>query len=165
MARRRGWADFMVNLDLADAVPQSANLLTTAPDNDNMTVARIIGRLRAVHTSPTAQVDSRMIVNVGIGVSSAEAFAVATAAGLPVISAADSSPARGWLWRDQGSVIKVHSTGTTYEIMVTADFHFDVGAMRKVDKGILFLIAQIDDVSGTPANILLTGLVRSMYLQ
>ena len=154
----------MVNLALVDSVPQSVNLLTQAPDLDTITVARLIGRLSVQHDSLTSQIDNAAIINIGIGVSSVEGFAVAAAAGLPIVSAAASSPARGWLFRDQLRVIKVHSTDTTYEIMVVGESKFDVGAMRKVDKGVLFLIAQQDSIGGTAATVRLSGLVRAMIL-
>ncbi len=164
MPRRRAWCDFFVNQQLVEGTPQSANLLTQAPDLDTMTVARLIGRLYVSHDSLTAQVDSRMMVEVGIGVASQEAFAVAGAAGLPIVGAAASAPPRGWLYRGEMQAIKVHSSGTTYEVMMPDKDKFDLGAMRKVDKGVLFLIADTKLVGGTTATIRMTGLIRTMVL-
>ncbi len=164
MARRRAWADFIVNLDIADAVIESVNLLTQTPDIDTITVARLIGRLRLVHTSLTAQIDSRMVLDIGIGVASSEAFIVGSGLGLPQPGGAGSAPPRGWLYRTQIECLKVHSTGTQYEILLPGDISFDVGAMRKVDKGILFMAVESKDVAGTVANVQLTGLIRALCL-
>ncbi len=164
MPRRRAWADFFVDLNLANEVPQSVDLLTQAPDLDTITVARIIGRLHAAPDDLTSQIDGRMIVDIGIGVASVEGFAVAASAGLPIVSGGASSPPRGWLYRDEMSIIKVHSTGTTFEIMKDDRVRFDLGAMRKIDKGVLFFIAEADGAAGTAFNVKLTGPIRCMIL-
>ena len=164
MPRRRAWADFVVALTLVVDVPQSVNLLTQAPDLDTITVARLIGKLTAVPSSLTTQVDSEMIVDIGVGVASVEAFGVAASAGLPVVNAAASAPPRGWLYRAQLHVVKVHSTGTTFEILIQGQDQFDIGAMRKVDKGRLYLVTQSTLIGGSAMNLSLTGLVRAMCL-
>ena len=164
MARRRSWADFFLQLTLADGVPQCKDLLTQAPDLDTITVARLIAGLTVSPESFTAQVDGRMIIDIGVGVASQEAFAVAGCLGLPIVSAGADSPPRGWLYRGQISCEKVHSTGTTYEIMKRGQVNFDIGAMRKVDKGVLFFIAEANVLGGSAYNVVLTGLVRSMIL-
>ena len=164
MARRRAWADFFVGLDLENGVPQSVDLLTQAPDLDTLTVGRMVGRLTAVLDSLTAQVDNRSVIDIGIGVASVEAFGVAASAGLPIADSAASAPPRGWLYRTQLMALKVHSTGTTYEIMIPDTVSFDIRAMRKVDKGRLFLVAEQTLQAGTAATIRLQGLVRTMCL-
>ena len=164
MARRRAWADFIVNLALVTDVPQSVDLLTQAPDLDTLTVARLIGKLTVWPASMTTQVDSHMIVDIGVGVASVEAFGVAASAGLPIVIAVASAPPRGWLYRSQIDVMKVHSTGTTFEIAHAGEDKFDIGAMRKVDKGVLYLVAQSTLIDGTAMTVDLTGLVRSMCL-
>ena len=95
---------------------------------------------------------------------STQAFAVAAAGGLPVVSASASRPPRGWLYRTQLTCIKVHSTGTTYEIMIPDTVEFDIGAMRKVDNGILFMVMEANEITNTAATVTLSGLIRTMYL-
>ena len=164
MPRRRAWADFFVSMLLVDAVPQSVDLLTQAPDLDTITVARLVGRLHAQHAGLTTQVDSRMAINIGIGVASVEAFGVAASAGLPIVGSAASQPPRGWLYRTQMLSTKVHSTGTTYEINEPDMVDFDIRSLRKVDQGRLFLVAESLDIDFTAADIRLTGLIRALCL-
>ena len=149
---------------LVDATPQQADLLTQAPDLDTITVTRLIGRLYLVHNDLNAQVDSHMAVNLGIGVASVEGFGVAASAGLPIVGAAASSPPRGWLYRTQMDCLKVHATGTTNEITIRDMVSFDIGAMRKVDQGVLFFLAESFDLAHSAATVRLTGLVRALCL-
>jgi len=163
MARPRAWADFLLSMVLAPGTAQSVDLLTSAVNSDTITVGRLIGRIHVHPDSLTAQVDFGATINVGIGVASADAFGVGTAALAGIATAADA-PARGWLYRSQMHVTKVHSSGTDYEYGEDDTLAFDVRAMRKVDKGVLYFTAQSTSVVGTAGSLRLTGIIRAMCL-
>ena len=163
-SRPRAWADFIVSLNLTTGTEQSVNLLTNAPSLDTITVGRLIGTLYAQAESLTAQIDGSQSISVGIGVASSDAFNAAANVGLPSPAVSSDAPARGWLYRTNMVVTKVHSTGTTYELAWNDKTHFDVRAMRRVDKGVCFLIVQSSTLIGTAFNVRLTGLIRAMCL-
>jgi len=162
--RRRAWADFFVDLTLVDGVPQCVDFLAQGVNLDTLTVARIIGTLYVQHADLSAQIDNRAKIDIGIGVASVEAFGIAACAGLAIPNGAGSSPPRGWLYRTEMVCTKVHATGTTYEILIPDKTHFDLGAMRKIDKGVLYLVAEQTNDGGTAASVALMGLVRTMVL-
>ncbi len=80
-------------------------------------------------------VDSLSIVDVGIGVTAVDAFL--TAGAVPNPSGSDNYPPRGWLYvATQPVAQQAESAGVLNSV---ARFQFDLGAMRKIDKGVLFL--------------------------
>ena len=162
MPRRRAWADQIITVTLT-AAGHFEDLLATAPVLDTITATRIIGRLFATTASLTAQVDSGQRLDMGICVVDASAFAAGlTALPDPRVSG-DSSP-RGWLWRSAMFPVKVHSTDATFEVANFDTIEFDVGAMRKVDKGKLVMIVYRTAFAGNAVDVDLEGLIRTLSL-
>ncbi len=102
--------------------------------------------------SPNATiVDSLSTVSLGIGVASVEALGVAGGLGLPNPSQEQEYPPRGWLYVGTQPVFQqAESTGVIHR---TARFQLDLRSMRKIDKGVLFIGFEQD-------NILVGGSMR-----
>jgi len=159
--RRRAWADRRFDsLSMIASVPQIFDLLANAPTIDTMTVSRILGHLdlgSAVSTDP----QNAHVVDVGIGVSSTEAFTVGLMA-LPDPRTETEYPPRGWLY----AATRVSWVQNTLEGSMGqhAVFDFDLGAMRKIDKGVLFMWVVSTFQLGTAGTLRFTGRVRSLCL-
>jgi len=97
---------------------------------------------------------------VGIGVASVEAFGVGGAS-LPRASLESEYPPRGWLYIASKPVEEKVATEGIH--LLHAQFQFDLGAMRKIDKGILFLqVEQNNIIVGGVMSMV--GRVRSLCL-
>ncbi len=164
MARPAAWADTMLSMALGDGVSESANMLTTLSPSDTKTVVRLVGRLTALPQTPDAQVDGVMSVRMGIGVAAAEAFGIAASAGLPQPDIAADVPIRGWLYRQHMLVGKEHAGGVTNEWAHVDMVQFDLRAARKVDRGVLYFIAEANVIDGTAFGVRLIGLLRALCL-
>ena len=160
MPRGRSWADRLIDDTLTAAISTRDLLVNSSISSDNITTARLVMRLAVFPASLTNQVDTVQRVDMAIGVATPEAFAVAGGAGLPDPRVNTQYPARGWLWKSVMWVAKEHGTSGTGEIMVPDKLEADIGAMRKVDKGILYWIAVKTVVGGTAEDLDMSGLVR-----
>jgi len=160
--RRRAWVDFIFNLTLADgAALQSQDILF---DMDaaftTVTVTRLIGQITIRPEDPDATNTGAMRIVQGIGVASAEAHAGNV---VPNPSVTPEYPTLGWLWRDLAAVSMQNASGTM-ESYQFPEIRFDLGANRKVDKGILFYTADSTTINGTGYTVRLTGLIRALCL-
>jgi len=161
--RRRSWADQrLAGVSVVAGTPVRLDLLENAPTIDTLTVVRIIGDLTVQYTPNSTVVDSLSIIDMGIGVASVEAFATGSA-GLPSPSAETQFPPRGWLYvasRPVSQQLESAGTGALNEVSL---FQFDIRAMRKIDKGILFWIIENTDIL-TGGSIRVTGRIRTLCL-
>jgi len=143
-SRNRSWADTIFSVAaLIAGTPQHSNLLLNAPVVDTLTVVRIIGDLWFHYDPASTIVDSLSLASLGIGVTSIEAF---TIGGTSLPSPANDAqyPPRGWLYVNSQPVEQqAESTGVVNHM---ANFKFDVGAMRKIDKGRLFSTIANDNI-------------------
>ena len=145
--RNRAWADLAFDgTTLVAGVPQAFDLLAGAPEVDTLTAVRIIGNLEIGYLVNTTPSDSLSRVSVGIGVASVEAFAVAATAGLPNPTQTGQYPPRGWLYVQAKAVRQVVSISGDGLVDHWATFDFDLRAMRKIDKGRLFVIMEQDNI-------------------
>jgi len=142
--RPRAWADLTFNvIALAAGTAQAFNLLTNAPTVDTLTSVRIIVDLTFMYSPDVTVVDSLSTVSMGIGVVSVEAFAQGIAS-LPSPHNGTEFPARGWLYVNTRPVTQqAESTGI---ISRELRFALDLGAMRRIDKGVLFLVMRQDNI-------------------
>ena len=158
--RNRAWADerFIGQNLVAGASGHQRNLLFNAPTMDTLTAVRIVGDI-TVQVLPTVTfVDSLSIIDVGIGVSSQEAFDVPA---LPSPAVDTEYPPRGWLYVASLPVSeRLQDTTVMQEV---ARFQFDIRAMRKIDKGVLFIrVINTNIIVG--AAMVITGRVRVLCL-
>jgi len=131
--------------------------------SDTLTVARVIGKLEIGYLVSTTPGDSLSSVNIGIGVASVEAFAVAATAGLPNPTDITAFPPRGWLYVQTAAVRQVVSTSGDGLIDHWATFEFDLRGMRKIDKGVLYLIMEQNNITIGGA-MQVVGRVRALCL-
>ncbi len=159
--RGRAWADEIYSSTVVPGTPFKRDLLANAPTMDTLTVVRLIGYLD-IGIAITSEIEFSQRIDVGIGVASVEAFSVGgTSLPSPKIEA--QAPPRGWLyaatklcWQFKG--------GTEGQQRFNAIFEFDLGAMRKVDKGTLFIRIDNTDEAGTSSTVSIIGRTRALCL-
>ena len=162
MPRTRAWADSVHCASvMTDEQDNVIDLLAGAPTSDTLTVARIVLDLSFAHLVAGA-VDAENCVSMGIGVTSAQAFAAVPPA-VPDPASADEYPPRGWLYVANMAVRTYVATSGGAVNSLPAVFHVDLRAMRKVDKGILFLAIGNNATTGAQ-SVTFTGRVRTLCL-
>jgi len=163
-SRPRSWADVRINLPtIVAAAPEKINLLGNAPISDTLTVIRIIGDFWVFYEPTAGQVDSLSSVDVGIGVTSIEGFTVAGTA-LPNPSIDTQFPPRGWLYAATQPVVQfVRPSADAGFQQINAHFKFDLRAMRKIDKGVLFMTIENNNIV-VGGSMRAVGRVRSLCL-
>jgi len=161
-SRGRAWADtrFAVN-PLVAGTRQNFDLLLDAPVTDTLTAVRIVGELTAYYVPTTTVADSLSLIDVGIGVGSLESLTVGGAA-LPDPTAQNQYPPRGWLYVATKHVKQLITTDAGI-LDFEANFKFDLRAMRKVDKGRLYLTMEQNNILVGGAMVV-TGRVRVLCL-
>ena len=163
-SRPRAWADQRFNAETLNVTGNIlADLLENAPTMDTLTAVRIIGDIMVEYDPMSTHSDQLNVIDVGVGVTSVEAFAVGIM-GVPQPHNETEYPPRGWLYVATQSVMNSITTGAEAAVMRAARFQFDLRAMRRVDKGILFLAIQSSAGKGTGITTLVTGRVRTLCL-
>ena len=162
--RNRAWADLRLvaeTLNLTGSLLD--NLLEVAPTVDTLTAVRIVGDLTVEFDPTSTHSDQLNVIDVGIGVASQEAFALGTTA-LPDPRTQADYPPRGWLYINTQPVM--NSIDATNQAIATrpARFQFDIRSMRKIDKGVLYLLIQSSAGKGSGVTTLVSGRVRTLCL-
>ena len=159
--RPRDWADTIMNITLADGgLFTPLDLLFDLPPAATKTVARLIGSLTILNDDVSEQVNGVTRVDMGIGVASLEAF---TAGVVPDPSASQDYPTRGWLWVETAVVIQNNVTASR-GFWQYPWVKFDVGASRKVDKGVLYFTMNNNAAAGTSLTVRIVGRIRAVCL-
>ncbi len=141
--------------------PIRFDLLEDAPTLDTRTLVRLVADITVQYTVSVTVTDSLSIVDIGIGVASIEAFAVSSSLGLPKPSVNTDYPPRGWIYvASQPVWEKAESTGILHH---AARFQIDIRAMRKIDKGILFMTMENANIT-VGGSMQVTGRVRALCL-
>ena len=146
---------------LSAGTPVPQDLLSGMTVSDTITVVRLIGFLKVIPQSLTGQIDGVMVVDVGIGVSANEAFVAGV---LPDPNIGSDVPSMGWLYRTSLVCVKVHSSGTDFEIADFGEVRFDTRAGRKVDRGRLYINMIAGVVQDTSFPVRVIGLIRALCL-
>ncbi len=159
--RPRSWTDILINRSITSGSASIAlDLLVDAPARDVSTVIRIIGDIAAFPDDRNAAIDGVMEIDLGIGVCSREAF-VANVVPDPNVQA--EYPSLGWLYITSQFVIQ-NNAGGTLEGFVYPQWHFDVGANRKVDKGVLYAAINNTVSDDTGFTVRVVGRLRALSL-
>ncbi len=160
--RRLAWADTRLTTTLGSASGTLiSNLLTNAPTVDTLTVNRIIVDLR-VFQSPVGDTEQAQVIDLGIGVSSTEAFNIGASA-LSAPFNDNEYPPRGWLYVATAVALQARPTNEGIWRQ-DAVFKADLRAMRKIDKGILFLFMRNVNFQGTDGAVSVVGRIRALCL-
>jgi len=160
MRRRRAWADTkFAGTTLASSGTIKSDLLANLAAVDTKTLTRLIVDLWAYPPVTNAAAQRANAVNLGIGVSSLEAF---TAETLPDPGTQADYPQQGWLYVATKPVLKFFVT-TEHSQVVGAHFQADLRAQRKVDRGTLFMVIENVGVNGAD-NVDFWGRIRALCL-
>ena len=163
MARPRAWADLILNQTMIGGGGQMTPLDILFDLGivrlDTVTVTRIVGSLMVVPDGSGMGPQGSQRVDVGIGVAGADAFSFGVT-GLPNPAASDQYPPRGWLYVTT-QVARQDALDNNAQF---PRWNFDVRAMRRIDKGILFLAATNSLVIGSAGTLRLVGRVRALCL-
>ena len=162
-SRPRVWADQRFEgTSLVAGTEFKSNLLGNLSNDEHLTVTRIIGDLTIQYLVSTTVGDSLSSVDLGIGVAALAAFN--TAGALPNPASETEFPPRGWLYVKTLPVSQtLDGAGGVSIWNAVARFQFDLRAMRKIDKGILFMnVLQTDITVGGAMQMV--GRVRSLVL-
>ncbi len=159
--RRRAWSDTRLDVTLVAAADQRFDLLADAPIADSLTVVRIVGDFWAMYDPSTTVADSLSIVDVAIGVAAADAFAANV---IPDPTLTAEYPPRGWLYVNTQPVKQIlDAAGGVAIVDTSAHFKFDIRSMRKIDKGVLFLsVEQNNVITGGVMRVI--GRIRALAL-
>ena len=162
--RRRAWADQLVAAVIIGATELKLDLLADLAASDTKTITRILVDLWAVLGS-TDETEGMNVVDLGIGVCSAEAFALGATA-MPDPNTQGDYPTLGWIYAAREVVQQTLPTGGTPTAMYRQIGHFkaDLRGQRKVDRGVCFLRAINGDIDGADMTIRIVGRVRTLCL-
>jgi len=157
MARPLAWADTTLEITMIQAVNITPiNLLLNLAPSDTVTTMRIVGHLYVIPASMSVQTSGQYRCDLGIGVTSVEAF---NAGVVPDPQTDSERPARGWMWKDRLYSMKDRLDANN-AYAVAGEVRFDVRSGRKVDRGICYLNAFQSQISGVAQNLILVGLIR-----
>ena len=159
--RNRAWADLLVAQNIGAGGNTKLDLLGGAPTMDTLTAVRVIVHLN-VSPDVLSAIDGVVSFDVGIGVSSSEAFAVGVSA-LPDPDDATNYPPRGWIWVDRYAVRNTVGAGPI-DLNNAAEIRADIRAMRKIDKGKMFIIMKLSTAAGSGFGVNVVGRVRVLCL-
>jgi len=158
MPRRPGfWADTVVSQNVNPATPAVIDLMAqlNLDERRGITADRLIIRLWFSDVAAAAQAGISTL-DLGIGVSSNEAFALGITA-LPNPNTRDDRPALGWMFRTRVLMVE-----TTVNRLVT-ELKEDIRASRRINSGTLTLVAEQLDIVGA-VTVRMAGIVRTHYL-
>ena len=160
--RNRAWADTLIDNTVVNGGQLRTDLLIGAPTIDTITAVRIVGDIMGF-SGALSEAEGTQLVDLGIGVTSREAF---DALVLPDPNASGDYPPRGWLYVARAVMQTALPTGATPTAIFRrfAEFHFDVRSMRKIDKGVLFMVISNTNADGGTETINLAGRVRVLCL-
>ena len=162
MARSKAWADTLVSQALVIGTQVNLDLLVDLTASDTITGIRFLGRLVLISDNALGAVDGAVQCDIGIQVVTDQAFSSGGAA-VPQVSASAQVPARGWIYRDR--LVFVNGVGAgPIDWHYEGETRFDVGTMRKVDRGTLLLSMRSGLAHGTGFNVKLVGIVRVLCM-
>ncbi len=158
---KTSWEDTLINADTASGA-QSLQTLVSSFSNEEMrlagmTLMRTIIGLDVAYTVHDAGEGSQL-VDLGIGVTSQEAFA---AASVPDPNVATDHPTRGWVFRARGRVF-----GFAADQAAVYDWRLDrdIRSRRKLENGECYLVTNNTAVEGAASTIRVIGLIRLLWL-
>ncbi len=159
--RPRTWSDVRIAQSTAAGGSNSTvDLGIQVNDRDVRTAVRIILDLCIFPDDRNAAVDGVAQIEVGIGVASEEAFVANV---VPDPRSQAEYPALGWLYMTSKCLIFNNSSGTIEE-WVFPEWHADIRANRKVDKGRLYLTWDNTTVDGAGFTVTMVGRARTLFL-
>ena len=155
--RQTDWLDTIVGQVTTTGSQTLLSLMTgVAPVNvRRQTLVRTIVTLQLMSTT-VAGAWGVQVLDIGIGITSQEAFAAGVVAD-PLTS--NDQPSRGWIYRTRKSVAQ-NGIGA----VVIYEVHADIRAGRKLDDGECYLVVNNSSAFGTSFSVAQRGLIRQLWL-
>lgn len=160
MVRPRVWDDLHLEQSCVDGVGQVLQMVSQ--DVQDITAVRVVGRLFFGPQSISATDQAITRLDIGIGITSVDAFNVGITA-IPDVTVGTAFPPRGWLWKTTMYTHKENNTGSIESVYVDS-LDIDIRAARKLDRGIMYVTFEANDMSGTAHTTRLAGLLRTLCL-
>ena len=157
MARATDWIDTLIDTSVAGGAQSLTSLMTgVVPVNvRRQTLIRTILMLE-LFSATIAGAWGTEVLDIGIGITSQEAFAASVVADPNV---ANDQPSRGWIYRTRRVVAQNGIGGS-----VIYTLHADIRASRKLDDGECFIVMNATDNRGTAFSVVVVGLIRQLWL-
>jgi len=163
MPRPRAWVDRIITRTQG-SVNQVDDLLAAATVNlDTITVTRLLISLHVTPDVVTSNVSWGQRLDMGIGVVTGAAFDAGQAS-IPDPRVQSDAPARGWLWRASMAASWENLNALETGPYVWPTQMWDIGAMRKVDRGKLVIVYAKTAFRGTESDVNIEGLIRVLCL-
>jgi len=152
--RRTRWIDNLFNFTVSNGseTVQSLTAALTEQETQEMTVERMLMCYSMSTNSPGAD-NGTMLMDIGVGITSQEAFAGGIVAD-PNTQA--DFPQSGWLYRCRHTVWDSIDSRD----MQSPEIAKDIRARRKLARGELFLVIENNLRLGTSFQIRVSGIVR-----
>ena len=135
------------------------NATLTTAQREEATVVRNILCLRFTATVAAGSSSDAMLVSIGLGVTSEQAFVTGSAA-VSAPSDALQEPVQGWLYRCRAWVFG----GPESSPMASWLLNEDIRTSRKIGAGVPFVRIDNDPGAGSAFTMRVVGSLRSLYL-
>ena len=158
--RRRGstWVDTLFDTTTQDGTPDVIDLMGSISTDEarGWTLVRTLVELAIIPAVPGAA-DGQQVVDLGLGVTSREAF---LASAVPDPNVSGDQTTRGWVWRHRCLVLQ-DTAGALTPTICRGDFR----SQRKLDeRGNTFIHIMNQTTGGTAFSVVTIGLIRCLYL-
>ena len=156
--RQRVWSDLLLATGIADGGQALDTLLGNVTENEAVgsTLVRLVLHLKFTVAS-VGSVVGEQALDIGVGVASQEAFAAGT---VPDPNVSLEYPQRGWVWVDRFWVRDSTARDSVFEPEVTVD----IRSARRIDRGVVYLVANNTSQFGTGFIVRMSGRVRLLRL-
>ena len=155
--RASDWIDTLYSDTTATGAQTLTSLMTgVAPVNvRRQTLVRTLISVY-LQSATVAGVWGTQIVDLGIGITSQEAFAASVVADP---NSANDQPSRGWIYRNR-VVVSQNGAGAPVTVLLQAD----IRASRKLDDGECFIVVNNTALLGTTFSVAISGIIRQLWL-
>ena len=159
--RKTVWIDTLHNPVIASGGVHADTLIAAPTSTDQRIAGMTLIRTIICHDYSYAVHDSgegSQIIDVGIGVTSQEAFASTI---LPDPNNAIDHPTRGWVYRCRH---KIHGFAADQAAVDVRSVYRDIRSKRKIDNGELYIHIVNSALSGAASSIQVIGITRCLFL-
>ena len=158
--RHMFWTDTLLNDQISSNSFTSQTLLQDIDPTESrngMTLTRTLICLDIGHFIHDSGEGSQM-VTMGIGVAPSIAI---IGSNTPQPEVATEFPTRGWVWRCR---YRTFGFAADQPAVFNRNVHLDIRSQRKLDNGDLFLRVQNSNLEGATGTILVTGIIRTLWM-
>ncbi len=155
--RSKVWADTLFNVVIPNAGSSATSLMSTLDPDERLdvTITRLIVCLYLYPETPN-EVTSIQLADLGVGIASQDAF---TAGATADPNDPGDFPQAGWMYRCRHVVINNSTAANRSPLIVIRE---DLRAMRKLQRGELYLKISNINTQGAAMGIRMIGTVRAL---